>query len=95
MGSQPENFIFLPFHAAEQHSKERISDSAEYPREGVRLSDVARSLQAAQGSPVMRDQVIGCTFFWFVFFMQVKKMNIIKTILNITGVYLHKLQLRD
>ena len=29
MGSQPENFIFLPFHAAEQHSKERISDSAQ------------------------------------------------------------------
>jgi hypothetical protein len=23
-------------------------------------------------------QVIGCTFFWFVFFMQVKKMNISK-----------------
>ena len=29
-------------------------------------------------SPTQSDQVIGCTFFWFVFFMQVKKMNIYK-----------------
>ncbi|KPJ99774.1 MAG: hypothetical protein AMJ60_03845 [Desulfobacterales bacterium SG8_35] len=66
----------MPFHAAEQHSKEWKSDSAERKR----LSDVARSLQAAQGSPTKSDQVSGCTFFWFVFFMQffmqVKKMNI-------------------
>jgi len=27
--------FFLPFHAAEQHSKERISDSAEYPVRGT------------------------------------------------------------
>ena len=27
-------------------------------------------------SPTQSDQVIGCTFFWFVFFMQVKKMNV-------------------
>jgi len=72
--------VFMSFHAAEQHPKghklhkERISDSAECP-DRVRLSDVARSLQVAQDSPAMRDQVTGCTFFWFVFFMQVKKMN--------------------
>jgi hypothetical protein len=67
--------MFLtPFHVAEQHSKERISDSAERQR----LSDVARSLRAAQGIPLKAEQVIGCTFFWFVFFMQVKKMNVKK-----------------
>ena len=45
--------MFLtPFHAAEQHSKERISDSAERQR----LSDVARFLRAAQGSPTLSDQ---------------------------------------
>jgi hypothetical protein len=41
----------------------------------VRLSDVARSLQAAQGSLLEADQVNGCPFFWFVFFGQTKKMN--------------------
>jgi len=45
--------ILTPFHAAAQHSKERLSDSAEYPK-GVRLSDVARSLRAAQGSQLLR-----------------------------------------
>jgi hypothetical protein len=61
--------FYMPFHAAEQHSNERISDSAERKR----LSDVARSLCAAQGSSASRNQVIGCTFVvsilvnrWFV-----------------------------
>jgi len=36
----------------------------------------ARLFRAAQGSPPQAHQVIGCTFFWFVFFMQVKKMNV-------------------
>jgi len=40
--------VLTPFHAAEQHSKERLSDSAERKR----LSDVASSLRAAQGSPL-------------------------------------------
>ena len=64
--------VLLPYHAAEQRSKERISDSAER----MRLSDVARSLWIAQGSPPLADQVNGCLFFWFVFFGQAKKMNI-------------------
>ena len=41
----------------------------------VRLSDVARSWQAAQGSLHHADQVIGCPF-WFVFGQA--KMNIYK-----------------
>jgi hypothetical protein len=32
-------------------------------------------LRAAQGSPPKAGQVIGCFFFWFVFFGQAKKMN--------------------
>jgi ferredoxin-thioredoxin reductase catalytic subunit len=60
--------MYLPFHAAEQYvnrrqyrmptNKERISDSAER----MRLSDVARSLWTAQGSPPLADQVNGCPF---------------------------------
>ena len=71
-GLQTKKYVFLPSHAAEQRSQERISDSAERKR----YPDVARSWRAAQGSPTQSDQVIGCTFFWFVFFMQVKKMNV-------------------
>jgi hypothetical protein len=51
-------FVRLPFHAAEQWNKERISDSAER----MRLSDVARSLWTAKGSPPLADQVNGCPF---------------------------------
>jgi hypothetical protein len=61
-------FDLLPFHAAEQCSKERISDSAERER----LSDVARSLRAAQGSRPMVDQVIGALSL-VRFFGQAKK----------------------
>jgi len=41
--------LYLPFHAAEQRNKERISDSAEYSTR-IRLSDVARLLSSA-GKP--------------------------------------------
>jgi len=40
--------VLTSFHAAEQHSKERLRDSTERKR----LFDVARSLRAAQGSPL-------------------------------------------
>jgi len=52
--------FYRPFHAAEQRSKERISDSAERQR----LSDVARSLRAAQGIRLWRTS--GQLPFWFV-----------------------------
>jgi len=39
-----------------------------------RLSDVARSLRAVQGSPAWRDQVIGCPFFGS-FLWASKEMN--------------------
>jgi hypothetical protein len=35
----------------------------------------ARLFQTALGSSLKTDQVNGCSFFWFVFFRQVKKMN--------------------
>jgi len=64
--------VFMPFHAAEHRGKERISDSAErsdFPMSPVlgkerRMSIVGSSKFA--DNPAMRDQVIGCTFFWFV-----------------------------
>ena len=58
--------------AAQQRTDQRLGGAPDR----VRLSDVARSLRAAQGSPTQSDQVTGCTFFWFVFFGQAKKMNI-------------------
>jgi hypothetical protein len=61
-----------PFHAAEQHSKEWRSDSAERKQ----LSDVARSLRAAEGSSIKSNQVIGCPFgFVFGQAKMNKKMN--------------------
>ncbi|MDX1776115.1 MAG: hypothetical protein R3297_06010, partial [Desulfobulbales bacterium] len=44
--------------------------------------------RAAQGSLLFADQVIGCTFFWFVFFMQVKKMNVYKILFNYLSSFL-------
>jgi hypothetical protein len=41
----------------------------------VQHSDVARDLHAAQNFSVKSNQVFGGTFFWFIFFMHVKKMN--------------------
>jgi hypothetical protein len=35
--------FLMPFHAAEQHNKERISDSAEYPIKGYKLRDFPMS----------------------------------------------------
>ena len=67
-------FLFLPFHAAEHHRKDRnrsltcLSTPA-----GHKLREFFNSRQnrAAQGSSAKRDQVIGCPFFG-----QAKKMNI-------------------
>ena len=44
-------FFEKPFHAAEQHSKVRLNDSAEYPLRGATFR-VVRSLRAAQGIPL-------------------------------------------
>jgi hypothetical protein len=35
--------FLMPFHAAEQHNKERTSDSAEYPARGYKLRDFPMS----------------------------------------------------
>jgi len=61
----------VPSHAAEQHKKTGIA---------LKLSErseffSARLFCAAQGIPLKAEQVIGCIFFWFVFFVQAKKMN--------------------
>jgi hypothetical protein len=54
-------------------AKKQINGSAEHPWDAT-FRDVC-FLQAAQGNPLKADQVIGCLFFWFVFFGQAKKMN--------------------
>jgi hypothetical protein len=38
-----EKMLLMPFHAAEQHNKERISNSAEYPARGYKLRDFPMS----------------------------------------------------
>jgi len=65
----------MPFHAAEQRRKRRISAGTCLSPPFADEFCSARLFQAAQGSQPKADQVNGCTFFWFVFFMQVKKMN--------------------
>ena len=84
-----ENF-FMPFHTAEQRNKERKSDSAEYPargykhpvKEGVRLSDVARSLRAAPlktGHKLRAARYCGPSErlpFWFVLGKQNEHKNV-------------------
>ncbi len=62
----------VPLKTGHKLRKDRISDSAEHPT--VRYSDVARSLRAAQGSPVQRDQVIDCPF-WVPFWANKKEPN--------------------
>jgi hypothetical protein len=60
----------MPSHAAEQRSKERKSDSVIAKRH----PDVARSLQAAQGSRPAVDQVIRLHFL-LVRFLYASKEN--------------------
>jgi len=62
--------LFTPFHAAEQRSKERKSDSVIAKRH----PDVARSLRAAQGSRPKVDQVIRLHFL-LVRFLYAGKEN--------------------
>jgi len=53
----------MPFHAAVQHSKDRISDSADLLRCDIPMSPV---LCKQEGSRAERGQVTGCSF-WFLF----------------------------
>jgi hypothetical protein len=72
----PKKYISFkkPSHAAE----------AAQPRTDKRLGGASATfrcrpfLASSAGESRLRDQVMGCTFFWFVFFMQVKKMNMKK-----------------
>jgi hypothetical protein len=80
--------VFLPFHAAKQHSKERENDSAEYPARGYKLHDFPKRplFASSTGKSRLRDQVNGCHFFrrlrcWFVFFAPLKQgINTLKGI---------------
>jgi hypothetical protein len=60
----------LPFHAAEQHKLKQDKVSAErsdFPKLLFQLSSAGQSGFAGPSERLH--------FFWFVFFMQVKKMN--------------------
>jgi len=66
-----KDFVLMPFHAAEQHSKERknvLAEQSDFPKRPLFVSSAGMS---AVGGPSER-----CHFFWFVFFGQAKKMNI-------------------
>jgi hypothetical protein len=72
----------MPFHAAEQHNKERKNVLAEHPARGYKLRDFPKRPvftssggQSALGGPAVKRRVNDCPFFWFVFFGQTKKMN--------------------
>jgi len=65
--------FFMPFHASRAAQNLPKQEFELFERSEFLNS---RQIQAAQGSPALRDRVNGCPFFWFVFFGQAKKMNI-------------------
>jgi len=60
-------------HFTQPSSTEKVGIALELSERSEFCS--ARLFRAAQDSPPEADQVIGCPFFWFVFFGQTKKMN--------------------
>ncbi len=72
----------MPYHEAEQRNKKQKNDSEEHPFKGCdisrRLLYMSSAGQPGGDGPAVKRRVIGCLFFWFVFFGQAKKMNIPK-----------------